>query len=153
MDAPHEPISQQSAAQTSSPAIQRTVVVRIDLRWLAALGAGLIALGAFVPWVDASARALLGRTPVAPVIQDWPSLLIGLIALAVLALPQSDSGRWVSLPAAALGLAAAVIAVASALVTAQAVTDLAARLPDLAPFTVTGPGVLLTVAMVLSRLL
>lgn len=152
MDTPaphHDQLSAQSVTEKPARSIvQRTIIVRLNLRVLAALGAGLIVLGAFLPWIAAGAQAVLGASRVTPVIQGWPSLLIGLIALGVLALPQSDSSRWVSLPAAALGLAAAFIAVVSALTAANAVAEIVARFPrtDAASITVVGSGVIFTVA-------
>jgi hypothetical protein len=152
MDAPaphHEQLSTQNVTEKPAKTTrQRTISLRLNLRVLAALGAGLIVLGAFLPWIAPTAQAVLGASRVTPVIQGWPSLLIGLIALGVLALPHSDSSRWVSLPVAALGLAAAFIAAASALTAASAVTEIVARFPraGAAPLTVTGSGVIFTVA-------
>ncbi len=148
--APHrEQLSTQNVTEKPvKTTVQRAISVRLNLRVLAALGAGLIVLGAFLPWITPTAQAVLGASRVTPVIQGWPSLLIGLIALGVLALPHSDSSRWISLPVAALGLAAAFIAVASALTAASAVAEIVARFPraDAAPITVTGSGVIFTVA-------
>src|SRR3990172_2410711 len=128
---PHDHLSSQTVSERPvRPIVQRTISLRINLRVLAGLGAGLIVLGAFLPWIDPIAQAALGGTGIAPVIQGWPSLLIGLIALGVLALPQADGSKWVSLPAAALGLAAAVIAVASAISTANSLAQVVLRFPD-----------------------
>ena len=145
---PHDQLSSQTVSERPArPIVQRTISLRLNLRVLAGLGAGLIVLGAFLPWIDLIAQAALGGTRIAPVIQGWPSLLIGLIALGVLALPQADGSKWVSLPAAALGLAAAVIAVASAITTSNAVADVILRFPDsrAALVGVTGPGVIVTI--------
>ncbi len=144
-----DPVSHQSVEERSAPlAILRPINLRLDLRVMAALGAGLIVLAAFLPWVDPAAQALVGDARLAPVIQGWPSLLIGLIALGVLALPHADSSRWVSLPVAALGLAAAIIAVVSALTAANVVAETIARFPssDAGAVTVTGAGVIVTLA-------
>ncbi len=150
MDTPvpaHDPISQQTVVERPArPIVQRTINVRLNLRVVAAIGAGLIVLGAFLPWIDPRAQALIGAARLAPVVQGWPSLLIGLIALGVLLLPHADSTRWVSLPAAALGLAAAVIAVAGALTAQSALAPIAARFPQATPVTVTGAGILVTIA-------
>lgn len=150
MDTPvasQDPISQQTVVERPArPIVQRTISVRLNLRVVAAVGAGLIVLGAFLPWIDPHAQTLIGAARLAPVVQGWPSLLIGLIALGVLLLPHADSTRWVSLPAAALGLAAAVIAVASALTAQSALAQIAARLSLATPVTVTGAGVLVTIA-------
>ena len=146
-----EPVSSQTVAKrpdAPQSIAQRSYTLRVNLRLLAALGAALIVLGAFLPWIEPAAQAVLGDARVAPVVQGWPGLLIGLIALGVLALPQNELSRWVSLPVAALGLAAAVIAVASALTAASAVAAVVARFPntDMAAMIVTGAGVILTVA-------
>jgi len=152
MDTPaphHDQMSTQSVVERPSrPVVQRTISLRLNLRVLAALGAGLIVLGAFLPWIAPDAQTVIGASRVTPVIQGWPALLIGLIALGVLALPYSDSSRWVSLPAAALGLAAAFIAVASALTAANTVAEIVARFPrtGIPPVTITGSGVIFTVA-------
>ena len=146
---PHDQLSSQTVSERPTrPTVQRTIQVGINLRVLAGLGAGLIVLGAFLPWIDPAAQAALGGSRIAPVIQGWPSLLIGLITLGVLALPHADGSRWVSLPAAALGLAAAVIAVASAIATANSVAQVMLRFPDAgaALVNVTGSGVIVTVA-------
>ena len=144
---PPDQLSSQTAAERSAqPVVQRTITLRLNLRVVAAWGAGLIVLGAFLPWLDPAAQAVLGASRLATVIHGWPSLLIGLIALGVLALSHADSPRWVSLPAAALGLAAAFIAVASAITTANALSEIVARFPDAAPVTVTGAGVFVTIA-------
>jgi len=151
MDSPASPdhLSQQTVTERPPrPIVQRTISLRLNLRVLAGLGAGLILLGAFLAWVDPLAQSVLGSARVAPVIQGWPSLLIGLIALGVLALPQPDGSKWVSLPAAALGLAAAVIAVASAITTSNTVAEVILRFPSTgaALVNVTGPGVIVTIA-------
>jgi hypothetical protein len=147
---PHDHVSQQTviARPETRPAVQRLIVVRFNPRLTAALGALLVTLAAFLPWLDPAAQAVLGGSRVAPVIHSWPSLLIGLIALGVLALPHGDAGRWVSLPAAALGLAAAFIAVVSALTASNAVTAAISRFPtsDATPIPVTGTGVLVALA-------
>jgi hypothetical protein len=139
--------SQTIVGRTAQPPPGRTILVRINLRILAAVGAGLLVFSAFLPWVDPAAQRLLGSERLAPIVQGWPSLLIGLIALGVLALPHSDSARWVSLPTAALGLAAAVIAVASAITASNAIAAATARFPtsDAGPTTVVGAGVILTI--------
>jgi len=146
---PHDQLSSQTVSERPArPIVQRTIQVGINLRILAGLGAGLIVLGAFLPWIDPTAQAALGGSRIAPVIQGWPSLLIGLITLGVLALPHADGSKWVSLPAAALGLAAAVIAVASAIATANSVAQVILRFPDAGAALVnaTGSGVIVTVA-------
>ncbi len=143
---PDQLSSQTVAERPAQPVVQRTISLRLNLRVMAASGAGLIVLGAFLPWIDPNAQTMLGASRLAPVIHGWPSLLIGLITLGVLALPHADSPRWVSLPAAALGLAAAFIAVASAITSANALSEIVARFPDAAPVTVTGAGVFVTVA-------
>jgi hypothetical protein len=146
---PHDQVSRQSAAERSAPpAAPRPIVLRANLRLLAGLGAGLIVLGAFLPWIDPAAQAMLGGSRLTPVIQGWPSLLIGLIALGVLTLPYNDSARWVSLPAAALGLAAAFISVASAIATSNALAQIIARFPtgEASPVNVIGAGTIVTVA-------
>lgn len=139
--------SQIVSRQTERSAAPRPIYVRFNLRIMAAMGAGLIVLAAFLPWVDSSAQALLGDSRLAPIIHGWPSLLIGLIALGVLALPQNESLRWVSLPAAALGLAAAVIAIVAAIITANALAETIAIFPAAGaePIGVVGPGVVLTI--------
>ncbi|HEY4689070.1 MAG TPA: hypothetical protein VIK33_07140 [Anaerolineae bacterium] len=147
MDTSHDHLSQQTVVKEPAPTIQRTITVRLDLRLLAACGAGLIVLGAFLPWLDPAAQAILGESRLAAVIQGWPSLLIGLITLGVLALPQTESSRWVSLPAAALGLAAAFISVASAITASSTVAETIARFPNTnAPVAITGPGTIVTIA-------
>ena len=146
---PHDQLSSQTVSERPArPIVQRTIQVGVNLRILAGLGAGLIVLGAFLPWIDPTAQAALGGSRIAPVIQGWPSLLIGLITLGVLALPHADGSKWVSLPAAALGLAAAVIAVASAIATANSVAQVILRFPDAGAALVnaTGSGVIVTVA-------
>lgn len=133
--------SQTVTERPARPIVHRTLVVRLDLRAVAAFGAGLIVLAAFLPWVDPSAQALIGDARVAPVIQGWPSLFIGLIALGALALPHTNSSSaWVSLPAAALGLAAAFIAVVSAMTTANVLSDAIARFPATLSTVVETPG-------------
>ena len=152
MDTPtssHDRVSSQTITERSAlPTVQRTISVRLNLRVMAALGAGLILLAAFLPWVDPAAQALIGDSRLTPVIQGWPSLLIGLIALGVLALPHADSARWMSLPVAALGLAAAFIAVVSAITASNAVADAITKFPtsDAGAVTVTGAGVIVTLA-------
>jgi hypothetical protein len=139
--------SQHVVERPARPIAQRTIVVRVNPRLLAALGAGTIVLGAFLPWIQPEAQAALSVSHVAPVVQGWPSLLIGLIALGALLLPHADSSRWVSVPAAALGLAAAVIAVASAVSASNAVAAAVAQFPEASvSIVVTGPGVIVTVA-------
>lgn len=149
MDTPQDRLSQQTVTERPPrPIVQRTISVRLNLRVLAALGAGLIVLGAFLPWIDPTAQAALGTSRLAQVIQGWPSLLIGLIALGVLALPHADSSGWVSLPAAALGLAAAFTAAISAIATANVVAEVVLRFPHTADalVSVTGAGVFATIA-------
>lgn len=144
----HDRVSSQRVVdRPARPIVQRTIVVRVNLRLLAALGAGTIVLGAFLPWIQPEAQAALSPSHVAPVVQGWPSLLIGLIALGALLLPHADSARWVSVPAAALGLAAAVIGVASAVAASNAVAAAVAQFPKASvSIVVTGPGVIVTVA-------
>jgi len=140
-------VSSQRVEPPPRPVVQRTIVVRVAPRLLAALGAGLIVLGAFLPWIQPEAQAALSQSHVAPIVQGWPSLLIGLIALGALLLPHADSSRWVSLPAAALGLAAAVIAVGSAVIASNEVTTAVAQFPEAsATIVVTGAGVVVTIA-------
>lgn len=129
------------------PPAERIIQVRFNLRVMAAIGAGLLVLAAFLPWLDPAAQAILDDSRLTPIVQGWPSLLIGLIALGVLALPPSDSARWASLPAAALGLAAAVIAVAATLTASNTLADMLARFPtsDTGPLNVAGSGVFLTI--------
>jgi len=151
MDTPASPqdhvSSQRVVERPPRPVVQRTIVVRLNLRLLAALGAGLIVLGAFLPWIQSEAQAALSQSHVAPIVQGWPSLLIGLIALGALSLPHADSSRWVSIPVAALGLAAAVIAVGSAAIASNEVASAVAQFPEAsAAIVVTGAGVIVTVA-------
>ena len=82
--------SQRVVDRPARPIVQRTIVVSVNPRLLAALGAGTIVLGAFLPWIQPEAQAALSLSHVAPVVQGWPSLLIGLIALAALLLPHAD---------------------------------------------------------------
>ena len=139
---PPDHVSSQTVSERPArPIVHRTLTVRLDLRAMAAFGAGLIVLAAFLPWIDPSAQALIGDSRVAPVIQGWPSLFIGLIALGALALPQANaSSTWVSLPAAALGLAAAFIAVVSAMTAANVLSDAIARFPGALSAVVATPG-------------
>ncbi|HLF27120.1 MAG TPA: hypothetical protein VJG32_12345 [Anaerolineae bacterium] len=144
-----EPISRQTITERpAQPIVQHTILLRFNLRLIAAIGASLIVVGAFLPWIDPQAQALLGASRLTPVIQSWPALLIGLIAVGVLTPPHPDNSKWVSLPAAALGLAAAVIAVVSALTAANTIAAITARFPDaqVDPTNVTGVGIIFTVA-------
>src|SRR3972149_8641449 len=86
--------SQPVVARPARPIVQRASVVSLTPRLLAALGAGTIVLGAFLPWIQPEAQAALSLSHVAPVVQGWPSLLIGFIALAALLPPPAGPSRW-----------------------------------------------------------
>ena len=70
---PHDRLSTQTVSVTAvRPDSPRTIQVRLNLRIVAAFGAGLIVLAAFLPWIDPAAQAVAGETRMAPVIKGWP---------------------------------------------------------------------------------
>lgn len=140
-------LSSQTIAER--PAIQRTISLRLDPRLVAMLGAGLLVLAGFLPWIDQNTQMLLiDRSIVAPVIAGWSSLSLGVIALGVLALTRTDpKSTWVSLPAAVLGLAAIFIAIVSAISTANVVTVIinSFSINNAVTYVVPGAGILITI--------
>ncbi|HSD83497.1 MAG TPA: hypothetical protein VLG46_06550 [Anaerolineae bacterium] len=95
------------------PIVHRTVTLRVDLRALAALGGALIIVGSFLPWVAPQFQPVV-RVFGPATSGGWPILLFGVLAIVLQFWPQFRTPR-VSLPAAALGLAAGSMALASAL--------------------------------------
>lgn len=94
------------------PIVHRTITLRVDLRALAALGGALIIIGSFLPWVAPQFQPVV-RVFGPATSGGWPILLFGALAIVLQFWPQFRAPR-VSLPAAALGLAAGSLALASA---------------------------------------
>src|SRR5512139_3402593 len=95
------------------PIVHRSITLRVDLRALAALGGALIIIGSFLPWVAPQFQPIV-RVLGPSTSGGWPILLFGVLAIVLQFWPQFRTPR-VSLPAAALGLAAGSMALASAL--------------------------------------
>jgi hypothetical protein len=131
---------------TRSAKNERVLSLRFDLRTMAMIGAGLLVIAAFLPWLDPDTQKLITRLRIVPLVEGWSSLLIGLITLVILALQRPDPrSTWVSLPAAALGLAAIFIAIASAISASNAVMDALNELNLEQAVMVPGAGILLTI--------
>lgn len=124
----------------------RVISLRFDLRMMAMIGAGLLIIAAFLPWLNPDTQRLITRLRIVPLIEGWSSLLIGLITLGILAFQRPDPrATWISLPAAALGLAAIFIAIASAITASNAVMDTLDELNLEQAVIVPGAGILLSV--------
>ncbi|HTP08091.1 MAG TPA: hypothetical protein VMP08_07570 [Anaerolineae bacterium] len=95
------------------PIVHRTISLRVDLRALAALGGALIIIGSFLPWVAPQFQPIVRLIGPATT-GGWPILLFGVLAIVLQFWPQWRTPR-VSLPTAALGLAAGALALSSAL--------------------------------------
>ncbi len=125
------------------PIVHRTITLRVDLRALAALGGALIIIGSFLPWVAPQFQPVV-RVFGPATSGGWPILLFGVLAIVLQFWPQFRTPR-VSLPAAALGLAAGALALASALNTIGLGRVLIGD-EAISPLTGIGIGVYLTLA-------
>jgi hypothetical protein len=130
-------------ASEVKPIVHRSINLRVDLRTLAALGGALIIIGSFLPWVAPQFQPIV-RVIGPATSGGWPILLFGVLAIVLQFWPQFRTPR-VSLPAAALGLAAGSLALASALNTIGLGRTLIGE-QTISPLTGVGLGIYLTLA-------